>query len=64
MAHRNEFRNDPAVRPADKFKEVRDLWLVEEQESPFATFRYLRNCGVLVAKECGANLAWIIGPTL
>lgn len=35
----------------DRVKQVRDQWLVEEEESPFATLHALMNYGFIVAKD-------------
>jgi hypothetical protein len=41
LDRRDEFRTDKILTPINRVKEVRDLWLVEESGSPFATLHTL-----------------------
>jgi hypothetical protein len=48
---RDEFGLDKDLTPINRVKEVRDLWLVEETECPFATLHSLMNYGFVLAKQ-------------
>jgi hypothetical protein len=38
LNHRDDLGSNPMVRPMQQFKEVRDLWLVEEEDSPYPVY--------------------------
>jgi hypothetical protein len=51
LDRRDEFGMDKIRNPINRVKEVRDLWLVEESECPFATLHSLMNYGFVLAKQ-------------
>jgi hypothetical protein len=51
LDRRDEFGWDRVLNPIKRVKEVRDLWLVEESECPFATLHSLMNYGFVLAKQ-------------
>ena len=51
MNERDELEKDKALKPIDRVKRLRDLWLVEESDCPFATLHSLMNYGFVAAKQ-------------
>jgi hypothetical protein len=51
MNERDKLGEDSMMRPIQRVKKVRDVWLVEEEDSPFATLHSLLNYGFVVAKD-------------
>jgi Orsellinic acid/F9775 biosynthesis cluster protein D len=52
---RDELGRDTAIRPMERMKKVRDVWLVEEEDCPFATLHSLMNYGFVIAKDSVGN---------
>ena len=48
---RDQLGRDREIRPRERVKKVRDIWLVEEEDCPFATLHSLMNYGFVVAKD-------------
>jgi hypothetical protein len=51
LDRREELGYNPTIQPIQRFKEVRDLWLVEEEDCLFATLQSLMNYGFQVSKD-------------